>query len=375
MPRLTIGVDASRAISPHPTGTENYSIQIIRRLLRLGEDVGYRLYLPRVPAGLPERLGMSGAAKERVEWRVMPFPRLWTHARLSWEMALHPPDVLFVPSHVVPLVHPKRSVVTIHDLGYLRFPQAHTRWQRLYLHLSTRWSARAASEVIAVSRVTADDLVRHYGVSREKVHVVYHGLDDRVKYVPPEEREPVLARYSLAGERYILYLGTIQPRKNLERLVQAYARLHQRGKVKLVIAGKRGWLSEAIFREVERLGAAGDVIFTGYVPEEEKPSLISGAAVFAFVSLYEGFGFPLLEAQACRVPVLASDTSSLPEIAGDGALLVNPMDVDAMSRGLARLLEDDRLRARLVEKGVENLRRFSWEESARQVFRLLVGDG
>ncbi len=373
MPRLTIGIDASRALSPHPTGTEHYSIQVIRRLLRLGKDVRYRLYLPRVSEGLPERLGTRELPGGRVEWRIMPFPRLWTHVRLSWEMLRQPPDVLFVPSHVIPLVHPKRSVVTIHDLGYLYFPQAHTRWQRTYLDLSTRWSVRAASDVIAISRATADDLVNNYGVDRSKIRVIHPGLDERVRYVPPEERAPVLADYSLAGERYILYLGTIQPRKNLVRLVRAYSRIPQRGEVKLVIAGKRGWLSEAIFHEVEQLGLASDVIFTGYVPEERKTSLLSGAAVFAFPSLYEGFGFPLLEAQACRVPALASNVSSLPEVAGGSALLVDPLDVDAIAGGLSRLLEDEGLRDDLVAKGLENVRRFSWDEAARQVFQVLAG--
>ncbi len=373
MPRLTIGIDASRAISPHPTGTENYSVQVIRHLLPLGDNTHYRLYLPRLPGELPGRLGVPGLPPRRIEWRVIPFPRLWTHVRLSGEMLTHPPDVLFVPSHVLPVVRPKRSVVTIHDLGYLRFPEAHTWWQRLYLRLSTIWNARTADEVTVISHATADDLVREYGVSRRKIHVIYPGLDEVVHYVPPEERGPILARYSLVGVRYILCLGTVQPRKNLMRLLQAYSRLPQRGDVKLVLVGKRGWLAGPILREVERLGLGDDVIFTGYVPEGHKAELVSGAVALAFVSLYEGFGFPLLEAQACRVPVLASNTSSLPEIAGESALLVDPLDVGAIADGLARILEDEGLREELVERGLENIRRFSWDRTAREMFQVLTG--
>jgi glycosyltransferase involved in cell wall biosynthesis len=175
---------------------------------------------------------------------------------------------------------------------------------------------------------------------------------------------------------YILYVGTLQPRKNLVRLIEAYGRLIARwsdevGPPSLVLAGQSGWLSEGIFRAVDRLGLAGRVKFPGYVPDADLPALLSGASAFAFPSLYEGFGFPVLEAMACQVPVVCSNTSSLPEVAGDAALLVNPLDVEELANALHAVLIEPMLRARLIEAGEQQVTRFSWERAARETLTAL----
>ena len=368
---MLIGIDASRAVTQERTGTGNYSLQLIRHLLALESGHRYRLYFNRPPT--VELFPMAAD----LEQRVMPFPRLWTHVRLSWEMARQPPDVLFVPAHVLPLVHPRSSVVTVHDLGYRHYPAAHPLLDRLYLDLSTRYNARAARRVIAVSQATQDDLVQHYGIEPDKITVVYSGWDERMQPVEDEGTiEGVKARYHIRGE-YVLYVGTLQPRKNLGRLLEAVALLRKearRGEApSLIIAGRKGWLYDPVFQQVERLGLEGEVVFPGYVPQEDLPALLSGARLFVFPSLYEGFGLPVLEAMACGTPVVCSNVSSLPEVAGDAALLVDPLDVEGMAEAMNRLLQDEGLRAELVERGYRQVRRFSWERCARATLAVLEG--
>jgi glycosyltransferase involved in cell wall biosynthesis len=360
---MLIGIDASRSVAQKRTGTENYSLNLIRHLLALQNEHCYRLYFNRPPT-CDLRLAICNL-------RIMPFPRLWTHLRLSWEMARRPPDLLFVPAHVLPIVHPRRSVVTVHDLGYLYYPEAHRLLDRLYLDLSTRYNARAATHLIADSSATQRDLIERYGTKPDKITVIYPGYD-KATFQPVRDEEAieaVKAKYDIAGD-YILFVGTLQPRKNLTRLIEAYWKL-EAGSWKLVIAGKKGWLYEEIFQQVERLGLAGRVVFTDYVPEGDLPTLLSGARLFVFPSLYEGFGLPVLEAMACGTPVVCSNTSSLPEVAGDAAVLVDPLDVKGLAMAMERVLSDEELRAGLIEHGFEQARKFSWERCARQTLTVL----
>ena len=359
-PPLLIGLDASRATSPHPTGTEVYSRRLIEALLDAGSSRRFRLYFRDAPAPGD----FPGA-----DHRVIPFPRLWTHLRLSWEMARHPPDLLFVPSHVLPLIRPSLTLVTVHDLGYLSFPHAHPRLQRLYLDLSTRWNAHVATHVIADSEATRADLAAHYGTPPEKVTVAYPGYDETLAPVrDPAAIAAAKARCGVEGD-YLLHLGTLQPRKNLSRLVTAFADVE--ADLTLVLAGRRGWLTDDLFAQVRRLGLTDRVRFPGYIPQGDKAVLLSGALAFVFPSLYEGFGLPVLEAQACGCPVICSDTSSLPEVAGDAALPLPPTDVAAWTAAIDRLAADPALRADLVERGYANLQRFSWQRCAATVLETI----
>lgn len=362
---MMIGVDASRATRSQRTGTETYSAEIIRRLPALVGGHRLRLYTDRPPSGELRAIGAPA------EWRVMPFPRLWTHLRLSLEMVRDPPDVLFVPAHVVPLLHPRRCVVTVHDLGYIPFRDAHPTFSRWYLELSTRWNVRVAKRILADSEATRKDLARHYAVDPAKVKVVYPGYDSQ-RFRPATAGEVltrVCQRYGISGP-YVLFLGTLQPRKNLVRLVEAFAQV-ETGEARLVIAGQRGWMAGELFRRVESLGLTGRVLFPGYVASEDVPALLAGATLFAFPSLYEGFGLPVLEAMACGTPVICSNAASLPEVAGDAALLVDPRDTAALTWALQRLLGDETLRRELSARGLERARRFSWDSCARQVAEVL----
>lgn len=359
-----IAIDASRISVAERTGTERYTFELLAALARIDRWSAYTLYTNGLPSALPT-LGPNFSL------RSIPLPRLWTHARLGPALMRDRPDLLFVPAHVVPLLHPPRSVVTIHDLGYLVFPEAHTARRRLELDLSTRWCLHAARRVIAISQVTKDDLVRHYGADPQRVAVVHHGVGSAFR--PPDDPGQIAAtraRYGLDAP-YFLYVGAIQPRKNLARLIEAFARAAASDTL-LVIAGRRGWLSDPIMRRADELGIARRVRFPGYVPDADLPALLGGALAFVFPSLYEGFGMPVLEAMACGAPVLTSTTSALPEVAGDAALLVDPCDTDAIAAALARLAADAPLRADLRARGLARTAGFSWERCARDTLTVLL---
>ena len=367
---MHIGIDASRAARPQRTGTEAYSLHLIRGLLALDQESGYTLYFNQPPE--PGLLPDAGNCRHRV----ISFPRLWTHLRLSAEMLTRPPDVLLVPAHVLPLVHPRRSLVTVHDLGYLHEPEAHRALDRFYLDLSNRYHARAAARVLAISEATRDDLVRHYGVAPERVTVTHLAADASFRPVTdPDLITAARAEHGI-GPDYFLYVGTLQPRKNLSRLIRAFARVAAgRPGLQLVLAGKKGWLYDGILRQAESLGLSGRVIFPGYVGAEDLPALYSGALAFAFPSLYEGFGMPALEAMACGAPVLASNVSSLPEVVGDAGLLVDPTDEAALAAALERLASEPALRAELRQRGLARARLFSWERCAGETLEAIRAVG
>ena len=362
---MLIGIDASRTVTDRPTGTEVYSRCLIRALLAISAHHRFRLYFRSDP---PDDL-FPGNRLGRAEMRAIPFPRLWTHIRLSWEMARCPPDVLFVPAHVLPLFRPRASIVTVHDLGYLYFPQAHPWRQRVYLDLSTRWNTQVAAHILADSEATKSDLVARYNALPDKITVAHPGRDETLGPVrDPAEIEAAKASCGIDGD-YFLYVGTLQPRKNLARIISAFAALKLKAAPcpVLVLAGKRGWLYDDLFAQVRRQGLEGKVLFPGYISDKDKAALMSGALAFVFPSLYEGFGLPVVEAQSCGCPVIASTTSSLPQVAGDAALLVDPHDVAAITAAMQRVAGDPALRERLVERGFVNARRFSWTACARTV--------
>ena len=362
---MLIGIDASRVAVARRTGTERYALEITRALIAAAPDDRFVLYFNRPPpVGLLPRV-------ERVAWRVMPAPRLWTHLRLSLEMARRPPDVLFVPAHSLPAYHPPASVATVHDLGYLYFPNEHAGTGRRARDWANRWSARQARRLIAVSGATRDDLVRSYGVPPGRIAVVHHGLDPVFRPVDDGERRRVRARYKLDGP-YFLFVGTLQPRKNYDRLLRAFDRFAIDNPTHvLVLLGGRGWQAGRLDRALGAMRSPDSVRVLGYVEDADLPPLYSGAVALAFPSLYEGFGLPALEAMGCGTPVLASNSSSLPEVVGDAGLLVDPLDVDAIADGLSRLATDEPLRRELGERGRARAASFTWERAAQETLAQL----
>jgi glycosyltransferase involved in cell wall biosynthesis len=363
--RRLVGIDASRYTAKHRTGTENYSYHLINALASSDhDDIDFRIYLNANESNA--HILLSGE-----ELRPIPFPRFWTHARLSAEMVTRRPDLLFVPSHVIPLVHPT-SVVTIHDLGYLHEPDAHPRRQRLMLDWTTRWNAHVAARVIAISSATRHDLVTRYGVDEHKVTVISHGVSGQFR---PQSRDVIssLRNRLRLPERFVLAVGTIQPRKNLGNLAQAVRRLRDEGEaITLVTAGKRGWMADQVEREIREALPDDSRLHLGYVPDEDLPALYGAADVVALVSRFEGFGLPVLEAMACGAPVVISNRASLPEVARGAALVADPGDPASIADQLRRILGDSARRGELIDQGRARASAFTWERAAQQtiaVFR------
>ncbi|MDW8234299.1 MAG: glycosyltransferase family 1 protein [Roseiflexaceae bacterium] len=264
------------------------------------------------------------------------------------------------------------TVLTFHDLTTRRFPEMHVAENAALHAAKERFARDRADRIIAVSEATRRDIVSELGIPPERISVVYEAADARFRPHTPDETRSILSRYDLAHGRYVLSVGTLEPRKNYIRLLEAYAALRARYDAcrrmlpPLVIAGGYGWKYDAILAAPERVGVAGLVRFLGRVPDEDLPALVAGARVFVYPSLYEGFGLPPLEALASGTPVVVANTSSLPEVVGDAGLYCDPYRVDDIARQIAALLECEDLAQRLRRTGLERAKQFSWERAARE---------
>ena len=383
-PGLRVAVDARSAVFPQKTGVGYYTWHLLRLLPRIDPDATYLAwYLDarRLTGGSP-RLLRDVSAPNLLE-RATPFPSGWferlserfDRPRVEWFLRF---DVLFAPNFVPPPTRSRRVVLTVHDLAFKRFPETAPHGTRWWLARLDRALERAA-RIIVVSESTRRDLIDLYRVDPARVTVVPLGVDGSVfRPADPEVVAAVRSRFGIDGP-YLLYLGGIEPRKNLPNLLAAFARLTPQ--LSLVIAGSGvGWNPEGTDLLGQALAGLPDgvrtrVHRTGYVSESEKVALLSGAEAFVYPSLYEGFGLPVLEAMACGTPVVTSNVSSLPEVAGDAAVLVDPADPAAIAEGIDRSLGDVELHLRLVAAGLERAERFSWEETARRTTEVLRGAG
>lgn len=360
-------------------GIHRYIDCLLKHLDQLDQDepdMRYSVLLGR--DGPPPDLPLPGL---RSRWPTGRAP-----IRVMWEQAVQPvalrrigADLLHAPAFVGPIVAPCPIVITIHDLSFIRFPRLFRPANRLYLTWMTRLSARRARRLIAVSAHAAAESVKLLGVPTEKIDVVYHGVDPMFRPLPASDIAAFRRRQALPA-RFILFVGTLEPRKNLTRLVEAFARIRRAGvhtDVHLILAGGKGWLYDELFARVEALGLADRVTFPGYVAADALPLWYNAASIVAYPSIYEGFGLPVLEALACGAPTLTSNLSSLPEAAGDAAVLVDPYDVNALAEGLDRLLNDQALRRDLQERGPIHASRFRWARTAREtanVYRRALAD-
>jgi glycosyltransferase involved in cell wall biosynthesis len=296
-------------------------------------------------------------------------------ARLLWEQLALPVhlrrqkiDVLLSPHHTAPLVVAgSRRVITFHDLTFFLLPDRYPRKRRIYFQKVSWATARVAAALICPSQAVRDDIVRILHVRPEKVHPIAEAAAPEFQPIKDKAAlEKLRSRYGLP-ERFILNVGSLEPGKNRATLLKAYALLRKRGlEQKLVVAGQKAWKFEGDLGLMEELGLGGDVTFTGYVTPEEMPALYNAADLFVFPSLYEGFGLPVIEAMACGVPVVASNLSAIPEVAGEAALLVDPRDADQLCDSMERILRDKRLHATLRRRGLARAKGFSWERAARE---------
>lgn len=374
---MIIGFDGSRAFTDKKTGTENYSYQLLKVLAKIDRENIYKVYLR--PGALINLTDWPG----NFQFSVLNFQFLWTQVGLGLQTFIDKLDVLFVPAHTLPMIRKPglKTVVTVHDLGSEYLPGMHQLKQRLYLGIMQRYQLKTASRIIAVSEATKQDLVEKIGLNPKKIIVAHEGYDKSLyRKLPIDTIVNRLNHYNLkprlrrgspsAANIYYLFVGTVQPRKNLERVIEAFAEISSKENANLVIAGSKGWLSDEIYKLPKKLGIENQVKFLGYVQDEDLPALYAGATAFVYPSLFEGFGLPILEAQACGCPVITSSLSSMPEVVGSGAVLVNPYSVEEIAGAMKRVKREGE-RGKLVKNGLKNVKRFSWEKCARETLEIL----
>lgn len=358
---MTIAIEAERANNPLKTGVEHYAKQLILQLAAQDHKNSYVLYLRTPPEAWLKSLPQNFRLK------VMPFPIFWTQIRLSLEQLLHPVDVLLVPASALPLIHPKKSVVTIHDVAWRYFPDSFTGFMRNFLEWSTGFAVKRASKIIAVSESTKRDLEKFYGVEGKKIIVVHHGYEQAGQSVSNSA-----SQQAVLADKYIIFLSTLQPRKNLEGLINSFRQLkseHPELPHKLLIVGRPGWKFEAILKKIEE--NKNIVVYLNHVSDNDRLQILSRAELLVLPSFYEGFGMQILESFAAGVPVAASNVSSLPEVAGDAAIYFNPHRPEEIKNAIKAVLLDKSLAESLRAKGRERLKNFSWEKCAQETLSVL----
>ncbi|MDP2736558.1 MAG: glycosyltransferase family 1 protein [bacterium] len=428
---MLIGIDASRANRKFKGGTEWYSYYLIRELAKIDSKNQYILYSDKpliggladltnenqaASAGIIDSYGWPASPElQRGEQQIKspfgnfrvkilkwPFTYFWTQIRLSYEMLVRRIDILFVPAHTLPVIHPKKSIVTIHDIGFERFAKLYSSDKigpesglisnvlNFFAELFTggkfhsnildyhSWSTKFALEhakiIIAVSEFTKQEMVEFYKADAEKIKVVCNGFNDQL-YRPIQDAEKinqVLSQYDIKTP-YIFYAGRLEKKKNIANLVEAYAIMKQKFKdIKhnLVLVGSAGLGFDKVKDVINEFNLHENIIVTGWVPEADMPYIYNGADLFVFPSLYEGFGIPLLEAMASGVPIAASNTASIPEVVKNSALLFDPENKDDMAEKMAKILLDKQLADKLISRGLERAKDFCLAKCAKETLAL-----
>ncbi len=424
---MKIGIDASRANRKHKSGVEWYSYYIIRELAKIDSENEYILYtdVPLIGGLLDLTANCDEGTCDNDDgdvqfdekgFQILKSPHnnfkakvldwhfnfLWTQGRLSLEMITHRPDILFVPSHTLPFIHPKKSIVTIHDIGFVNNAGFYSREKmgpekglskkiidiivRVftlgrfganttdYLFWSTKFALKNAKTVLTVSNFTKKEIIDIYGDKINNVEVVHNGYNTNIykKLDDKEKLKKVLDKYGIS-KPYIFYVGRIEKKKNIPELVEAFAMMKEKEmniKHKLVLVGNASFGFDEVMQVAEDYRLENDLIVPGWVEEEDMPCIFNGADAFVFPSKYEGFGIPLLQAMACGVPVAASWAASIPEITKKSALLFNPNSVEDIRDALIRIIKDEKLREELKVLGYERVKKFSWEKTAIKILKI-----
>ena len=368
-PELRIAIDA-HTVGTKLGGNESYAVNLIEALAQIDSTNNYTIYVT------------TNEARDRFSNRWPNFkvrstlphtPLIRIPLTLSAELRKHPVDVLHVQFTAPPFC-PCPFVVSIHDLSFEHLPQTFNRRSRTQLRLTVRHSARRAARILSLSQHTRSDIMETYGIEPNRIEAIPLAAPDHFCRVNDKrELQRVRHNYGIEGD-YILSVGSIQPRKNLARLIKAYAQL--RGDCsadklpKLVLVGKCAWLYDETLRALDQVGVKDSVVLTGYVPESDLPAIYSSALCFVYPSYFEGFGLPPLEAMKCGIPVVVGNQTSLPEVVGNAGLTVDPFDVDAIAGAIRRLMNDSALRAELSQKGQERASTFTWRETARRTLQI-----
>lgn len=362
---MKIGFDASDLCTMRSDGTTRYTRELVQRLPAMAKEDSWELYGPckKPPVSLAPN----------ATWHGSPFPAAWTQARFPFELFRDRPDILFMPIQQLPIFRPHRTktVAVIHDLAFHEYQEQFRYKDWLLLHTFSAQVAHEADVIIAVSEATKEDIAIKYG-RKHSVYVVHHGIDHtRFRVFSAQEKQKgfqkIQATYPRIQTPYILFVGQIQPRKNIVRLIEAFEQMNQKD-LQLVIAGGHGWNNAEIYKRIATSPKAASIVVTGAVPDELLPTLYANAEVFVLPSLQEGFGIPLIEAGACGVPVVTSNRSSTKEIAEGFGVLINPEDSSSIAKGIQEALKN---KESYSKKSVEMASKYSWDITAEKTLRIL----
>ncbi len=352
---MLIGIDGNEANVEKRVGSNIYSYQLLQALSRLEAKIV--VYLKEKPLDdLPRKT-------DHWQYKAVGPKKFWTQFGLPLNLFFHQPkpDVFFTPGHYLPRWCPCPMVMSIMDLSYIYFPEMFKKRDLWQLRRWTASSVKKAKRILTISKFSKNAIIDYYHLDPKKVVITYPGLK-----MTKNKKKVDLKKYNVEGD-FLLYVGTLQPRKNLNKLIEAFSRLSNKD-LKLVIVGKKGWLYKEIFEKVKKLNLTKKVIFTGFVPDEHLPAFYQKAQCFVLVSLYEGFGLPALEAMHYGCPVVISDVSSLPEVVGEAGVLVDPNKTEEIANGIEKAIKN---REELIEKGYQQAKKFSWEKCARETLKVL----
>jgi len=362
---MLIGIDGNEANVEKRVGIGEYAYQLLSQFSKLtGQDIKFLIYLKEKPRkDLPEE-------SKAWRYRVIKPGKLWTQWRLPLDLFLHTPrpDVFFSPSHYAPRFSPVPTIISVMDLSYVYFPELFQKKDLMQLRSWTAYSIKNAKKVLTISNSSKNDIIKEYNIPSNKVVVTHLGIKKAINLSPHiYSMNELKTKYGLSNN-FVLFVGTLQPRKNISRLIEAFSKVKD---LDLVIIGRKGWLYEDILETPKKLGIEDRVKFLENIGDDELPLFYKNAIMFVFPSLYEGFGLPVLEAMKYGCPVITSNVSSLPEAGGDAVLYVNPEDVDDIVRKMKELVNDKKLREKLVKKGYDQVKKFSWEKTARETLKVL----
>lgn len=366
---MIIGIDGNEANVEQHVGVSVYTFNLLSYFhTQASENTQFRIYLRNQP------LSLLPKENEWFKYKVVKPRFLWSQISLPFYLSTHRNiDVFFAPAHYAPRKCPVPYVVAIHDLAYFYYPQEFLKRDLYKLKSWTEYSVNKAKSVIAVSKTTKKDLLRHYALADKKVEVVYNGFEKQIeKPLTKSETHALLKRLNLSPEKFILYVGTLQPRKNVVTLIRAFAKYHQQNPdYRLAIVGRKGWLYEDIYAEVEKLNLTESVVFTGFLSDAELAQMYTDALCYVMPSKYEGFGIPVLEAMAAGCPVISSFSSSLPEIGGEACLYFDPESVSDLTDKLHIITVDHDFERELIGKGKERIKDFSWQKCGKETLEVI----
>ena len=366
---MIIGIDGNEANVERKVGIGEYAYELLTQFAKIKDEgrFKFQIYLkenPRTEMPVPS---------SNFKYKVVGPKKMWTQFGLPLSLFVgKKPDIFFTPTHYAPRFSPVPTVISVMDLSFIHFPELFAKKDLYQLVSWTKYSVKNASKIFTISKSSKDDIIDIYGVEDKKVIVTYPGIKEgsSAKILTMDD----LRKKFGIDKDYILFVGTLQPRKNIVKLVEAFSKI-ERENLMLVIVGKKGWLYEDILLSPRKFGVGERVSFLDFVEDKDLPSLYRNASCFVLPSLYEGFGLPVLEAMKYGCPVLTSNVSSLPEAGGDAAIYFDPQDADDIKEKIEKVISNPKLRSEMIEKGKQQIKKFSWEKTARETLKVLESLG